>query len=407
MKRVVITGIGAVTPLANNFQDSWALVKKGIPGIDTITRFDASALKWTISGEVKEFDASLFLTKKEVLRLDSFVQYAVAAASMAMENAGLTKFEIDRAGVIIGSSRGGIITIEKELEKSFASRITHHTSRITPYLMPSTTISMAVSCVSQKLGIKGHCIGISNACASGANAIGEAYRLIKHGYAGLTIAGGAEAPICRLCIEGYGMSGALSRVNGRSASKPFDKFRDGFVISEGACILVLEEYKSAVKRNAKIYAEVIGYSNTTDAFHITRPDVQGEAHAMRAALDDAGISPEDVDYINAHGTSTPIGDKTEAQAIISVFGKNIPASSIKSMTGHMLAASGAFETACAAMSIKEGVIPPTINLTERDPDCDIHVVTEKKEADIKIAITNSFGFGGLNAVLVLKTTDNI
>lgn len=409
MRRVVITGIGAVTPLANNFKDSWSLVKKGLSGIRNISKFDASDLPWKVAGEVKKFNPELYLSKKECLKFDPFVHYAVAASSMAIEDSGLlkskirnSKFEIDNAGVIIGSSRGGITTIEKEFQKLCSSRFTIHGSRLSPYLMPTTTISMAASYVAQKLGIKGHCSGISNACASGANAIGEAYRLIRHGYADLMVAGGSEAPICRLCVEGYGASGALSKIDNPSASSPFDKKRDGFVIAEGACILILEDLESALNRNAHIYAEIIGYSNTTDSYHITKPEINGEARAMNAAIIDAGITAEDVDYINAHGTSTPLGDKVEAQAIKSIFGQSIPVSSIKSITGHMLAASGAFEAACTAMSIEDEIIPPTINITEKDHECDINVITEKKDAEIKIAVTNSYGFGGVNAVLILK-----
>ncbi len=428
MRRVVITGIGAVTPLADNFFDSWSLVKKGISGISRISKFDTTGLSWTMAGEVKGFNPELYLSKKEILKLDPFLHYAVAAAKMAAEDAGLTRQETEvrgqrsekkdsllvtcysslvNAGVIIGSSRGGITTIEKEFPKLYSSYLSPIAYRLSPYLMPSTTISMAASCVAQKLGIKGHCLGISNACASGTNAIGEAYRLIKHGYADIVIAGGAEAPICRFCVEGYGISGALSKTDNPAASRPFDTKRDGFVLAEGACILVLEEYASAIKRSAKIYSEIIGYSSTTDAYHITRPDIEGEIRAINSALENAGVSPEDVDYINAHGTSTPIGDMVEAKAIKNIFRSNItaPVTSIKSMTGHMLAASGAFEAACTAMSIKERVIPPTINITEKDHECDINVITEKKEADIKIAITNSFGFGGINAVIVLKKVD--
>jgi 3-oxoacyl-[acyl-carrier-protein] synthase II len=414
MKRVVITGIGAVTPLANNFSDSWNLIKKGVSGIGKITRFDASGLQWTIAGEVKGFNPELYLHKKEVIKLDPFIHYAVASAMMAAEDAGLMRqassvehqalrASLNSAGVIIGSSRGGITTIERELQKIYSSRFTHQASRITSYLMPSTTISMAASYTAQKLGITKHCLGISNACASGTNAIGEAYRLIKHGYADIIIAGGTEAPICSLCIEGYGVSGALSKINNPSASRPFDKKRDGFVIAEGACILILEDYESALKKGSNIYAELIGYGNTTDSYHITKPDIKGVKKAIIDALKDAGVSADDIDYINTHGTSTPIGDMVEAQAIKSIFGENIPTSSIKSMTGHMLAASGSFEVACTAMSIKEGIIPPTINIIEKDPECDINVVTEKKNADIRIAITNSFGFGGVNAVIVLKS----
>lgn len=419
MKRVVITGIGAVTPLANNFFDSWSLVKKGISGISRTSKFDATGLPWRMAGEVKEFNPELYLSKKEILKLDPFLHYAVAAALMAAEDAGLTRqssvhspqssvkkkydFQLPTAdyltsaGVIIGSSRGGITTIEKELSKLLTPN-----SKLSSYLMPSTTISMAASYVAQKLGVKGHCLGISNACASGTNAVGEAFRLVKHGYSDLMFAGGTEAPICRLCVEGYGVSGALSKINNPTASRPFDTKRDGFVLAEGACILVLEEYASAIKRKAPVYGEIIGYSSTTDAYHITRPDIEGETKAIHSSLEDAGVSPEDVDYINAHGTSTPIGDRVEAKAIKSIFKNNIPVTSIKSMTGHMLAASGAFEVACTAMSTKEEIIPPTINITPKDPECDINVITEKREADIKIAITNSFGFGGVNAVLVLK-----
>ncbi len=406
MRRVVITGIGAVTPLANNFFDSWSLVKKGISGISRISKFDTTALSWTMAGEVKGFNPELYLSKKEILKLDPFLHYAVAAAKMAAEDAGLMSQGSEKnkqAGVIIGSSRGGITTIEKEFPKLYSSYPSPIAYRLSPYLMPSTTISMAASCVAQKLGIKGHCLGISNACASGTNAIGEAYRLIKHGYADIVIAGGAEAPICRFCVEGYGISGALSKTDNPFASRPFDTKRDGFVLAEGACILILEEYASAIKRNAEIYGEIIGYSSTTDAYHITRPDIEGEIRAIHSSLEDAGVSHEDVDYINVHGTSTPIGDRVEAKAIKLLFGQKIPVSSIKSMTGHMLAASGAFETACTAVSIKEGIMPPTINVTEKDPECDINVIIEKREADIKIAITNSFGFGGVNAVIVLKS----
>jgi 3-oxoacyl-[acyl-carrier-protein] synthase II len=423
MRRIVITGIGAVTPLANNFFDSWSLVKKGISGISRISKFDTTGLSWTMAGEVKGFNPELYLSKKEILKLDPFLHYAVAAATMAAEDAGLTSKQsavssqqskeqknselLNSAGVIIGSSRGGITTIEKEFQKLYSSYPSPIAYRLSPYLMPSTTISMAASYVAQKLGTKGHCLGISNACASGTNAIGEAYRLIKHGYADIVIAGGTEAPICRFCVGGYGISGALSKTDNPSASRPFDTKRDGFVLAEGACILVLEEYASAIKRNTEIYGEIIGYSSTTDAYHITRPDIEGEIRAIHSSLEDAGVSPEDVDYINAHGTSTPIGDMVEAKAIKNIFRSNIPApvTSIKSMTGHMLAASGAFEAACTAMSIKEEIIPPTINITQKDHECNINVITEKKEADIKIAITNSFGFGGVNAVIVLKKVD--
>jgi len=342
------------------------------------------------------------------------VHYAVAAAMMAAEDAGLISFNsslvtrhssLDMGGVIIGSSRGGISTIEKELQKKYLSSFTRHASRTSAYLMSSTTISMASSYVAQKLGIKGYCLGISNACASGTSAIGETYRLIRSGYQGPVLCGGAEAPVCMLCIEGYGSSGALSKVNDSSASRPFDRTRDGFVLSEGACIFVLEGYESALKRGSRIYGEIVGYGNTTDAFHQTIPAPEGEAKAIKTAMDEAGLNPEDIDFINAHGTSTPIGDKTETGAVKMSFGRrayHIPLTSIKSLTGHMLAASGPLEAAFTLMTMNEGIIPPTINLKERDPECDLDYVIQARRADVKFAISNSFGFGGVNAVLVFR-----
>jgi 3-oxoacyl-[acyl-carrier-protein] synthase II len=264
---------------------------------------------------------------------------------------------------------------------------------------------MASSFVAQKLGIRGCCLGISNACASGTSAIGEAYRLVKSGYEGPVFCGGAEAPICRICIEGYGSSGALSRIDDPSASRPFDRTRDGFVLSEGACILILENYESALNRGARIYGEVIGYGNTTDAFHQTKPHTEGEARAIKSAIGQSGIRLEDIGLISAHGTSTPLGDKAETEAVKLALGKTayyIPVASMKSLTGHMLAASGPFEAACAFMSINERIIIPSLNLKEKDPECDLDYVTQMRKADIKAAIINSFGFGGVNAVLVIS-----
>ena len=433
-----MTGIGAVTPLGNSFRSAWEAAKDGVSGIGRITRFETSLLQWSIAGELKGFDAGAYLSPKEIRRLDPFVHYAVAAALMASEDAGLinslevrsrksevktkenSEFTIPdhltSAGVIIGSSRGGISTIEKALMKSarsasrHSSLITRHIHRLSPYLMPATTINMAASYVAQTLGIKGYCLGISNACASGTNAIGEAFRLVKSGHSSLMIAGGSEAPICRVCVEGYGSAGALSARMGPSegapdSPRPFDRERDGFVLSEGACVLVLEEYDHALERGAPVYGEVLGYGNCADAFHMTKPDSEGEARAMEMAIKEAGVSTDNIDYINTHGTGTKLGDRAETQALHRVFGKRaseIPASALKSMTGHMLAASGALEIASTLMSMKEGIIPPTINLDEKDPECDINIITEKKKAGLEIAISNSFGFGGVNAVIVLK-----
>jgi 3-oxoacyl-[acyl-carrier-protein] synthase II len=422
MKRVVVTGIGAVSPVGNSFSESWTAAKAGISGIRLITKFSAGNLKWQVTGELKGFDAGEFLSGKEMLRTDPFVQYAVAASLMAAEDAGLIRrsaadirqsnisshinlcSSLESAGVIIGSSRGGISTLEQAIRNSRQS-----SRRISAYLMPATTISMASSYVAQKIGIKGYCLGISNACASGANAIGEAYRLIRNGYKGPLLCGGTEAPICRICLEGYGASGALSRSGDLTASRPFDRTRDGFVLSEGACILVLEELEHAGKRGAKVYGEIIGYGNTTDAFHQTKPSSDGEARAIHMALNESGLRPADIHFINAHGTSTPLGDQTETEAIRLVFGKQayrIPVTSVKSMTGHMLAASGSLEAAFTLMSMDEGIIPPTINLKERDPVCDLDYVTEPRKAKIVFAVSQSFGFGGLNAVLVFRRPES-
>ncbi|MCI0468775.1 MAG: beta-ketoacyl-ACP synthase II [Nitrospirae bacterium] len=411
-RRVVITGIGAVTPLANTFRESWLAVKNGISGIMEITRFDASPLPWKMAGEVKGFSPEQYLSPKETVIHDPFVHYAVASAIMAAEDSGLIKRSADRlistddcvssAGVIIGSSRGGISTLESgfiNLLKSSRRR------RLSAYMMPSTTISMAASYIAQKLGARGVCLGISNACASGLNAIGESFRLIRDGYSDLMISGGTDAPICRFCIEGYGMAGVLSRGVDPSASRPFDRERDGFVLSEGACVFIMENLEHAVMRGVEIYGEIIAYNNKADAFHITTPDAKGEAETILGALAEGNVSLDDIDYINAHAASTTAGDKAEAAAIKQVFKEkthNIPVSALKSMTGHMLAASGGFETACTIMSIREGVIPPTINLSERDIECDINIATELTKKEINAAMTNSFGFGGLNGTVVLK-----
>ena len=408
MKRVVVTGIGSVSSIGNTFQESYKAVKEGLSGIGPVTRFDASALPWRVAGELKHFDPGEYLSKKALKRFDPFVQYAVAAAVMAAQDAGLISSFIPHpsslsSSVIIGSSRGGISTLEEAILKRGQPSQRQHS--VSPYLMPATTISMAPSYVAQKLGIKGQCLGISNACASGAAAIGEAFRLISSGYNYPVFCGGAEAPLCRICFEGYGSSGALSKTNDCTSSRPFDRTRNGFVLSEGACIMVLEEYLCARQRGAKIYGEIKGYGNNCDAFHQTVPSAEGEAVAIRTAIEDAGLNPGDIGFINAHGTSTRLGDKSEIQAIKSAFGKKayeIPVTSLKSVTGHMLAASGALEAAVTLMSMKEGALPPTLNLTERDPECDLDIVTELRKADIEYAISNSFGFGGVNAVLVLK-----
>lgn len=392
MQRVVITGIGALTPLGNSFAESWEALKAGRSGIKEITRFNVSSLPWKLAGELTDFDPEMFLTKKEAIRLDPFVQYAVAAAMMAVEDAGISNSRVKEMGVIIGSSRGGITTIEKEIRRHKPSS----------YLMPTTTVSMAASYVAQKLRIQGYCLGISNACASGASALGEAYRLIGSGSLKAILAGGSEAPISELCLKGYGVAGALSNMTSETP-RPFDKKRDGFVLAEGACVMILEDFEEAMKRGAKVYGEIIGYGNTVDAYHMTRPSTDGEAKSIKEALRCAGLDPRDVDMINTHGTGTQIGDLVESDALRMVFGnRKTPAVAIKSMTGHMLAASGAFEVAVTVSSIQEKLIPPTINTSEIDDRCMIQIFKESKKSNMDIAISNSFGFGGINTVLVLK-----
>jgi len=411
MERVAVTGIGAVSPLGNSLRESWNAAKAGISGIAAITRFDVADVKWKVAGELKGFDATAYLTPKEINRLDPFVYYAVAAAMMASEDAELNTRKrrnyVSSGAIIIGSSRGGISYLEKEIKKKFSLQKSRLSVRISPYLMPATTISMASSHVAQKLGIKGYCLGISHACSSGTGAIGEAYRLVKAGYKGPVFCGGTEAPLCRICIEGYGSSGSLSRIADSTASRPFDKTRDGFVLSEGACIIVIEGYEQAVKRGVRVYGEIIGYGNTTDAFHQTMPSPEGEARAIKSALDEAGLKPEDIDYINAHGTATKLGDEAETRAIKMSCGKkayHIPITSVKSMTGHMLAASGSLEAAFTLLTMNEGVITPTINLTQKDPACDLDYVTEMRKYPVTNALSHSFGFGGVNTVLLFRKT---
>ncbi len=413
----MVTGIGAVTPLGNTFTDSWLAVRQGLSGVRAMTGVATADTPWKIAGALRNFSPREFLTPKEQMRFDPVVHYAVAASAMALADAGLSSPSLfgslrdkeseetavlddagcrDHRGVVIGSSRGGVRSLEAALSSAPGTKLS-------PYFMPSTTIGMVASSVAQKFRLKGPCLGMSSACASGSMAIGEAFRLIRHGYAVSALAGGSEAPICKLCIEGYGRTGALSRAAVPSASRPFDVARDGFVLAEGACIIVLEELGSALRRNCRIYGEVVGYYTGTDAFHITKPDSYGEARAMNAALADGNLTPDQVAYVSAHATSTIVGDRVEAKAIRNVFMERpVPVSAIKSMTGHMLAASGPFEIACALMSITEGLIPGTINLDEKDPSCDVSVVSRNRETEVVTTLCNSFGFGGINAVVILR-----
>jgi len=411
MKRVVITGIGAVTPLGNNIEATWKDLTNKRSGMAQITKFDPSGLPSRIAGELKKFNPEDYLSKKDILRLDPFIHYAAAAALMACEDAKLGSFKsssvtrhssLDSAGVIIGSSRGGISSMEKAMENNMLNK-----KPFSAYLMSSSTINMAASYISMRLGTKGPALGITTACASGTNAIGEAFRMIRSGETNIAVSGGTDSPICRLALGGYGASGSLSERNDdpEKASRPFDKDRDGFVISEGAGILILEELNHALHRGAMMYAEVGGYGTSSDAFHQTKPDSTGESVAIIKALHDANVLAEEVDYINAHATSTPLGDSEEAKAIKKVFGKrsnDIHVSSCKSMLGHMLGAAGAVEAAVTAISINKGIITPTINLEISDPQCDLNIVTSPINKNIHVAVSNSFGFGGVNAVIVLR-----
>ncbi len=410
MKRVVITGMGAVTPLGNDIRTTWDRLTRGVSGIGLITKFDPSGLQSRIAGELKNFFPENYMPKKDILRLDPFIHYAATAAAMAAEDAGLTSAEEQKrgsaevlnAGVVIGSSRGGITSLEKALEKHLLRG-----SPFSAYLMSSSTINMASSYISMKYGITGPALGISTACASGTNAVGEAARMIRNGEIDIAFAGGAEAPVCRLAVGGYAASGALSGKNDepQRASRPFDRDRDGFVISEGAGILVLEELDHALKRGVRIYAELSGYGSSSDAFHQTQPHSDGEATAIIKALNEADASADEIVCINAHATSTPLGDKAEAEAIKKAFGdraSDIYVSSCKSMLGHMLGAAGAVEAAVTALSIHEGIIIPTINLDNAGPGCDLNHAISPLKREISAAVTNSFGFGGVNAVLVLK-----
>ena len=404
MKRVVITGIGAVTPLGNDMNETWDNLTLQRSGIGLITKFDSSGLSSRLAGELKSFTVSDYLPEKDILRLDPFIHYAAAGALMAAEDSGLPFHALkgERTGVVIGSSRGGISTMERAVAKHVSDN-----KPFSAYLMSSSTINMASAYISMRLGTRGPAVGVSTACASGTTAIGESFRMIQRGDIDIALSGGSEAPVCRLAVGGYGASGALSRRNDEphKASRPFDRDRDGFVVAEGACVLLLEELSHALKRNAIIYAELAGYGTSSDAFHQTKPNSEGEASAIGRALKDADVSTDGIDYINAHATSTPLGDETEAAAIKQVFGSrtgDVYVSSCKSMMGHMLGAAGAVEAAVTALSIKRNIITPTVNFENPGPGCDLQVPTSMKVGDVGAAISNSFGFGGVNAVLVLK-----
>ncbi|WP_347487892.1 beta-ketoacyl-ACP synthase II [Desulfoscipio sp. XC116] len=407
-KRVVITGIGLVTPVGNTLNDFWGNLTGGISGVGPITRFDTTGYSSKIAAEVKNFTPTDYIDRKEARRMDRFTHYAVAAAAMAVENAGLdiTKINRARAGVILGSGVGGIETLEDQ----HRVLVERGPGRVSPLFIPMMISNMASGRVAINYGLRACNVTTTSACASSANALGDASKVIQRGQADVMLSGGTEAPITPLAVAGFCSMKALSTRNDdpTGASRPFDSGRDGFVIAEGAAILVLEEMEHALARGADILAEITGYGASCDAYHITAPDPEGAGAvlSMRMALEDAGMSPEKVDYINAHGTSTLLGDKLETLAIKEVFGEHagrLAVSSTKSMTGHMLGAAGGLETAVCALAIKDGVIPPTINLVEPDPDCDLDYVSNgARRVDVAVTLTNSFGFGGHNATLVIE-----
>ena len=404
MRRVVITGIGAVTPVGNDIETMWDSLVNGKNGIDYIKSFDTEKLKVKVAAEVKDFDPTKYIEKKELRKTDLFCQYAIAAACQAVEDSGIIgTIEDEKLGVYVGSGTGGMHTFFTQCENMIAEK------KISPFFIPMMIGNMAAGLIAIRFSAKGPCLPVVTACATSTHAVGEAFHAIKNGYADAIITGGAEAAITPLAIAGFSSCMALSTRNDpNSSSIPFDKRRDGFVMGEGAGILVLEEYEHAVARGAKIYAEVAGYGNTCDAHHVTAPDPEaaGAARCVEIALKEAGITDDDTLYINAHGTSTPANDKTETAAFKRALGEkayDAYISSTKSMTGHMLGATGAVEAIVAALAVKNGIVPPTIGLEEPDPECDLNYVPNKAvEAPLTAAASTTFGFGGHNACIALK-----
>jgi 3-oxoacyl-[acyl-carrier-protein] synthase II len=406
-RRVVVTGIGLVTPLGIGLEKTWKALCAGESGIARITRFDPTDYPTQIAGEVKDFDPAAFIEKKEIKKMDLFIHFAVGAAQLAAEDAGLkvTSENAERVGVYIGSGIGGLSSIEtyhKVLQDKGPDRVS-------PFFIPMTIINLASGQVAIRLGAKGPNSCAVTACATGNNCIGDAFRLIQRGDADVMVAGGAEAAVTPLGVAGFGAARALSRRNDEPtrASRPFDRDRDGFVLGEGAGVLVLEELEVATRRGARIYVEIVGYGMTADAYHITAPPDNGEGavRCMELVIRDAGVAKEDIGYINAHGTST-FADKVETMAIKQVFGEHayrIPVSSTKSMTGHLLGAAGGIEAAFSVLAIHRSLLPPTINLEHPDPECDLDYVPGRaRETSVHVVLSNSFGFGGVNACLLFK-----
>jgi 3-oxoacyl-[acyl-carrier-protein] synthase II len=408
MRRVVVTGIGVISALGTGVEKNWNALLQGKSGVDRITRFDASELPTQIAGEVKDFNAEEFIDKKEIKKMDLFIQYALAAAEMAMQDSALVINEenAERVGVLVGSGLGGLPTIEKYHEALGEGGY----KKVSPFFIPMLIINLAPGQISIRYGAKGPNFSVVSACAAGTHAIGEAYHVIRRGDADAMITGGAESTITPLAIAGFNAMKALSTRNDdpQGASRPFDKDRDGFVMGEGAGILVLEEYEAAKARGAKIYAEVVGYGLTGDAYHLTAPAPEGEgaARCMKMALKGARLNPEEVDYINAHGTSTPFNDYYESLAIKSALGahsRKVMVSSTKSMTGHALGAAGGIEAVFSLLAMERSVVPPTINYQTPDPDCDLDYVPNiARQATVNVALSNSLGFGGTNSTIIFK-----
>ena len=403
-RRVVITGLGAITPIGNTVEEFWNGIKNGTVGIGPITKFDTTEYKVKIAAEVKDFVAKERMDFKASKRMETFSQYAVAAAKEACADAG---FEIEkedpyRCGVIIGSGIGSL----QQIEKQYTTILEKGPGRVAPLMVPMMISNMAAGNVSIQLGLKGKCTNVVTACATGTNCIGDALRAIQYGDADVMFAGGTESCICPTGIAGFTALTALTtREDPLRASIPFDKDRNGFVMGEGAGVLVIESLEHAQKRGANILAEIVGYGSNCDAYHMTTPtpDGSGAAKAIKLAINEAGIKPEDVDYVNAHGTSTPANEKGESAAIVSVLGKDVPVSSTKSFTGHLLGAAGAVEAIFCVKAIEDSIVPPTINYKEKDEQCDLDIVpNELRNAQLNIVMSNSLGFGGHNASLLLK-----
>ena len=406
-KRVVITGLGAITPIGNTVKEAWDGIKNKKCGIDKITLFDVETFKCKLAAEVKNYNVEDHFELKQAKRLDRSSQFAIIAAREAFKDSGITEenTDFDRIGIYISSGIGGIQSIEEQCK----IMTTKGHNRVSPMFIPMAIANMPAGNVAIDLGVKGESMSIVTACASSTNSIGEAYRAIKLGAEDAIIAGGTEASICELGISGFENMKALNTSEDKTrASIPFDKERNGFVMGEGAAILVLEEYEHAKNRGAKIYGEIVGYGATSDAYHITSPAPNGEggAKAMVRALKDAGLSPEEIDYINAHGTSTHLNDAFETAAIKTAFGdasKKLMVSSTKGNTGHLLGAAGAVEAMFSVKAIEEGIVPPTINYKEKDEECDLDIVpNEVRKANLKYVMSNSLGFGGHNATIIIK-----